>query len=278
MELIILNLFKHELFSRWVSILGWGIGLTLFASMYISIFPEVADEMAGLAALSLYQAMGIDLGSFAGYIASVVVQIMPVILGVYVIMISTGTLAGEEENGTLELVVAMPLQRWQIVAMKAAALSVVLFLILGIIGAGSAFTLNIVKQTTEVDVTPMQLFISMQGAFPLMLAFFSIGLFLGTIMPSRRLAVAAMTIIYIGSYLMQSIAAIVESMEFLDSWSLFAYVDTTISVFTDGIDLNNVLVLLAVSAVFFVLAVLSFQRRNITVGEWPWQRGRVPAN
>ena len=270
-----LTLFKHELFSRWVSILGWGIGLTLFASMYIGIFPEVADEMASLADLSLYQAMGIDLGSFAGYIASVVVQIMPVILGVYVIMVSTGTLAGEEDNGTLELVVATPLPRWQIVAMKAAALAVVLFLILAIVGVGSALTLSIVKQTTEVDVTPIQLFVSLLGAFPLMLAFFSIGLFLGTIMPSRRVAVGVMTVVYIGSYLMQSVAALVESMAFLDAWSLFAYVDTTTSVFTDGIDASNVLILLAVSAVFFALALWRFERRNITVGAWFWQRASV---
>jgi hypothetical protein len=27
----------------------------------------------------------------------------------------------------------------------------------------------------------------------------------------------------------------------------------------------------------FALALLFFQRRDITVGAWPWQRGRVPA-
>ena len=95
-----INLFKHELFSRRSAILGWGIGLTLFAALYIGVYPDMADEMAGLADLSVYQAMGIDLASFAGFIASVVVQITPIILGVSVIMMATGTLAGEEESGT----------------------------------------------------------------------------------------------------------------------------------------------------------------------------------
>jgi hypothetical protein len=39
--------------------------------------------------------------------------------------------------------------------------------------------------------------------------------------------------------------------------------------------LSAALVLLLMAAVFTALAVLSFQRRNLTVGAWPWQRGRV---
>lgn len=267
------NLFKHELFSRRMSILGWGIGLALFASMYIAIFPSMAEQMASFADMELYQALGIDLGSFAGYIASIVVQIMPVILGVYVIMVSTDTLAGEEENGTLELVVAMPMPRWQIVTMKAAALGIVLLLILVILGAGSAFTLTLIKSTTEVDVTPMQLFVALLGAFPLMLAFCSIGLFLGAFMPNRRLAIAVMVLIYLGSYVANSAAGLVESMQFLKTMSLFSYLNTSASVFTVGLEAGNLLILLGVSAVFFGLAVWSFQGRNITVGQWPWQRG-----
>lgn len=273
-----INLFKHELFSRWMAILGWGIGLSLWGSMYIGIFPEMADEMASLSDLSIYQAMGFDLGSFAGYIAGVVVQFMPLILGIYVIMSSTGTLAGEEDNGTLELVVAMPLPRWQIVAMKTAALSIVILIIMVILGAGSAFTLSIISQTTEVDVTPLQLFSALLGTFPMMLAFFSIGLFLGTVMPSRRLAVAVMVFVYLGSYVANSVANLVESMAFLEAISLFSYVDTTAGVFTNGMDVGNTLVLLLVSAVFFGLAILSFQRRNVTVGEWTWLRGGIPAS
>jgi beta-exotoxin I transport system permease protein len=271
------NLLKHELTSRWVAILGWGIGLTAYAAMYITIYPEMASEMQSLANISIYKAMGFDLASFAGYIAGVVVQLIPLILGIFVIMSSTGTLAGEEDNGTLELVVAMPLPRWQIVAMKAAALSIVLLLILMIVGASSAMILNMVSQSTEVDATPIQLFVALLGAYPMLLAFFSIGLFLGSIMPSRRLATSVMVFVYIGSYVANSVANIVESMAWLKTISLFSYVDSTVSVFTDGLNVGNMLLLLIISAIFFGLAAFSFQSRNITVGEWPWQRSKLPA-
>lgn len=271
------NLFKHELGSRWVSILGWGIGLSLWASMYIGIFPEMADEMASLADLSIYRALGFDLGSFAGYIAGVVVQFMPLILGIYVITASTGTLAGEEDNGTLELIVAMPLPRWQIIVTKALALSIVLFLIITILGIGSAFTLSIISQSTEIDVSPMQLFIALLGVYPMLLAFFSIGLFLGAFMPSRRSAVAVMILVYLGSYVANSVANLVDSMQFLERISLFSYINIDASVFENGLDAGNMLFLFAVSFVFFGLAIWSFEGRNITVGQWIWQRGQSPA-
>ena len=117
------NLLKHELRSRWGAILGWGVGLFLFGAMYTAIFPEMAEEMASLADLSIYQAMGIEMGTFEGFIGSTVVLFVPIILGIYVITASTQTLAGEEDGGTLEVVLAMPLHRWQIVSMKALALA-----------------------------------------------------------------------------------------------------------------------------------------------------------
>ena len=268
------NLFKHELISRWRVILLGGIWLALFASMYILIFPEMASELEGLAGIAIYRAMGIDMGSFAGFIASVVIQIMPIVLGVYVIFIATGTLAGEEENGTLELVVAMPIPRWRIVAMKAAALLIVIFLMMVILGLGSALALGYISSTTElvIDVDPSQLFVALLGAYPLMVAIFGVGLFLGAFMPSRRLALAVMFVLYLASYIANSIALMVQSMEWLRSVSLFSYVNSTSSVFTEGLNAGNMLFLLAVGLVFIGLAMWSFQGRNITVGQWPWQR------
>ena len=34
-------------------------------------------------------------------------------------------------------------------------------------------------------------------------------------------------------------------------------------------------ILLAIGLGFVLLAVLSFRRRNLTVGAWPWQRPRM---
>ena len=273
------NLFKHELLSRWRAVIGWGIGLSMFSALYVGVYPSFADQMTAFANVEFYKLLGMDLASFAGYIASIVVQILPIILGVNVIMLAIGTLAGEEDSGTLELVVAMPLYRWQIVAMKTVALLIAILLIMLIFGAGSALVLAIVTATTDVaiDTTPMQLYGALLGAYPLMVALFGVSLFLGTFMPSRRSAMTLMIFLYIASYGINSVSNLVESLHWLKTFSLFSYVNTAVSVFTEGHDVGKLLVLLAVGAVFFGLALWSFEGRNITVGQWPWQRARNSA-
>jgi len=38
---------------------------------------------------------------------------------------------------------------------------------------------------------------------------------------------------------------------------------------------SNMLILFLIGLGFLILAVLSFQRRNLTVGAWPWQRPKM---
>lgn len=271
-----LNLLKHELNTRWVGIIGWGISLAGFGAMYTLVFPEVGEQMAALANITIYRMMGIDLGSFAGYIASVVVQFMPILIGLYAIAAGTGTLAGEEDNGTLEMILAMPLERWQIVAMKALAIAIASFLILVIVGTVNALVLAWIKTTVEVDATPFQLFAAILNVWPITMAFAMIGLFLGAYLPNRRFAVIGTAVIFIGSYFAKAITNMVDSLAAFRPLSLFYYFDSSTSVFNEGVQLGDVVVLLTVAVGFFTLAVLSFQRRNVTVGAWPWQRAQIP--
>ena len=48
-------------------------------------------------------------------------------------------------------------------------------------------------------------------------------------------------------------------------------------VFENEQQAGDLLVLLAAALIAFGLAVLFFQRRSLTVGAWPWQRGKIPA-
>ncbi len=274
------NLYKHEILSRWRMIFIWGILLTLWASIYISVFPEVGEQFTEFADMEIMLAFNMDMATMEGFISSVVVQIMPLILGFYVITLATNTLGGEEENGTLELVVAMPLKRWQIVTMKTLALLTFIFLILLVFSAGCALVLNLVIASNPdmvINITEMQLFIALLASYPLMVALFGISLFLSAFMPTRRSAVAVMIAFYLGSYVANSAGGMVTSLEWLETLSLFNYLNTSASVFTDGPSSSDVLILLAIGILFFGLALWSFEGRNITVGQWIWQRGQSPA-
>lgn len=272
-----LNLLKYEITSRWVAVLGWGIGMALFGSMYIGIWPEMSAQIGDLADLSIYETFAIDMGTFGGYIASVVVQYIPLLVGVYAIVASTGTLAGEEDRGTLELLLATPLPRWQIVTVKAIAISVVALLIVIIAGIGDALTLSAVRSSVETDVTPLQFFGVVLNSWPITFAFMMMGLFFGAYLPNRRVAVSVLATIFIASYFVKILASLVDSMEFIKYVSLFNYFDTSADVFDVGVQASDVLILLMVGLACFGLAVVSFQRRNVTVNAWPWQRPTVTA-
>jgi ABC-2 type transport system permease protein len=276
MEAIMLNLLRYEVQSRWMGILGWGIGMGLFGSMYIGIWPEMSALVEDFGDLSIYEAMAIDMATFAGFIASVVVQYVPLLVAIYAIIASTGTLAGEEDRGTLELLLATPLKRWQIVTVKALALAIASLVIVILTGIGDAITLTIVKQTVEVDVSAGQLVWAVVSTWPLLLATMMIGLFLGAYLPNRMTAAIGVTFIFVASYFLKLLTGMVDFLDFLKPFSLFSHINTTGTLFTDGIDVGGTALLLVLAAVFFGLAVAAFQRRNVTVHAWPWQRAQAP--
>ena len=207
--------------------------------------------------------------------ASVILVYIPILLGIYCIIASTSTLAGEEDSGTLELIVAMPLSRWQILTAKAVALSVVVLLIMIIASIGNAFVLAVIKINTPINVTPFGFLKALMSCLPLAFGFIMIGLFLGVVLPNRRLSATVMTILFIASFFMENIAGMVKSLEPIKYFSLFNYYNTTETIFTDRTQLSDTIILLGVAAVFFILALICFNRRNITVGAWPWKQGKI---
>jgi len=271
-----LNLLKHEIKVRRGATLGWGIILAIFGTTYITIFPQVQEQIRSIADWEIYQAMGFDMGTFEGFLGSTVVLFIPLVLAIYVISNSTQTLAGEEDEGTLELLLAMPLQRWQIVSAKALAIGLSIFVILAIVGAWNGWVLNEMKGVVAVDITSRQLFVAVINAWPLNLLIAMIGLFLSAFLPNRRAASITLTAFYLVSYFSENFARHVESLAALRPYSIFNYFDTSAQVFREGVQAEDVLILLGLAVVFFGLAVLSFQRRNVTVGAWPWQRGTHP--
>ena len=221
-----LRLLLQELRFRRNAIIGWGLGLCFFPIVYVGIYPSFADQMANfqeILDLAIYQAMGITMASFEGYMASTVTNLVPVILSIYAVINGTGTLAGEDDNGRLELIVSLPIPRWQIVTVKAIALGIALFLILVIVATGAALTFAAIEGQIETDVTTAAVFLSLMAAWPLVMAFGMISLFLGAFCPSRRTAAMLATVVVLVSYLGSNLAGMVSSLESRNNIFLFHY-------------------------------------------------------
>jgi ABC-2 type transport system permease protein len=275
MEAIMLRLLWQELVFRRNAIIGWSLGLCFFPLVYIAIYPSVADQMAGFADLEIYQALGMSLGTFGDWVGSILIVFMPLIAAIYGIINGTDTLAGEEEDGRLEMVVTLPLPRWQIVTAKAIAFvisSLIMFLVVSVV---SLLVFQSIESQIETEMLGVDLFTAVMSAWPLVFAVGMLSLFLAAFCANRRfasmIAAAILVIRYFGSNLANSTTA----LEPFEPLFLFTYLDASGTAVMEGQQAGDLGVLLGVGLVSFALAIFFFQRRNLTVGAWPWQRAHV---
>ena len=273
------NLLLHEIRSRRGAILGWGIGLGLFMVLMVILFPQIADSFADFELPEFYEMFGDinAIGTLSGFMDLEFFSFFPLILAIYAIIAGSSALAGEEDAGTLELILSFPIPRWQVVITKAIAVAITLFLILSLTAVGGWVGYLLIQGgDSELNINGWQIAQGVLNLWFLLFLFSMITMFLGTILPSARVANVIAIIIMVEMYFLNSFGALVEFLEPYQKFSPFYYVQAK-DVMENGLNGGNVLLLLGISLLFLLLSVVAFQRRNITVGAWPWQRARVPA-
>ncbi|GMQ78499.1 MAG: hypothetical protein BMS9Abin02_1015 [Anaerolineae bacterium] len=282
MEEKMLKLLYYELRARRWAMVGWGLGLAIFAGYVIILFEDFSAQLSGfnIEDIAVYEFLGdfADFSTFAGFVSAEVFIFLPVLLAVYTIINGTGTLAGEEESGRLEPIIALPLPRWQLVITKFLALAVAILVILAIVALATVIAFYTLPDSVDTgSVEAADLAIATLATWPLIMFFGTLGLFLGAFFPTRRSAAATATIVLVIGYFGNNLAGLINflgDINFLFPFKYYSGRDTLLN----GINVEDTLIMLAASAILLTLAVLSFQRRNVTVGDWPWQRARIPVS
>jgi ABC-2 type transport system permease protein len=133
---VLRNVFTKTLWDSRRSLLGWVLAISAVTAVYAAFWPTVNTPQLRQA-LQRYprgvlEAMNYtDLTSPAGYLGGSVFG-LPVPLLVAVLAIAHGmrAVAGEEEGGTLELLLAHPVSRTRVAVQRFAALAATLGLVL----------------------------------------------------------------------------------------------------------------------------------------------------
>lgn len=274
------DLFLHELKIRRGDILGWGTGIGAFSMVYVGIYPSLAEQMAAFQAIldtPFYQAFGMtDMTSFEGYVAGTFINFLPLIIGIYALTTGTQALAGEEDRGTLENLAVLPLARWQLVVAKAGAMTLVALLILSLTTVITLGVLGFVKSQVDVPTSYADMAWAILSAWPITVFFMLISLFFGAFFPNRSAAGMVATVALVGSYLGHNLFGLLESLADYRWVFPFNYFDKTPGLFENGPQISDLAVLFGAALVFLLLAVISFNRRNLMTGAWFWQRPRPP--
>jgi ABC-2 type transport system permease protein len=250
------------------SLIGWAIGLTVFTVFILAFYPTIRQSGGQFRELlrTLPPALRAISGRVAdfsptGYLNGQVFNLLaPMLLMIFSIGFGARTLAGEERDGTLELVMAAPIPRWRIVTDKflamAAGTTIIGLIMLVVLALGTpAF---------DLDVDTGRLAQTVLSAVLLAVAFGAIALAAGALTGRRSVASAVAVVLAVNSYLLNAFAPISDAVDAFKGLSPFYYYNSA-DPLRNGADPLHLLFLAFLGLVFFGLALVAFDRRDVRV-------------
>jgi len=249
--------------QRW-QVAGYGAALMAMAALIVSIWPSYRTSLEVIdlpPAIEAFLGSDLWIGTAPGFLSAEYFSWIPILLLVFAVVQGTGAIAGEESSGTIDILLAQPLPRHQVVIWKAVAttLSMIAIAMLGF--AGFAITVPV----TDIAVTVTDTFLASANLLPVALCFYALSLWLGAVAPTRAIAAGVAIAAVTAAYFANTIAAGVDALSWMKYASPFYYYGAGLPL-VDGINWPHAGLLLAVAAVFFALTLRTFAARDVTVG------------
>jgi len=201
-----------------------------------------------------------------GFLSAEYFSIMPIILGIFAVLAGSGLLASDEENGTLDLLMAYPVSRMALFWGRLLAFAVVTAVVLALGWVGLALPMS----WTQLDVGLGDLALPFLGLLAQLLLFGTLALVLSMLLPARRLAAMAAALVLVASFFVTGLARLNEDLEVVARLSPLNYYQSGEAI--RGLNWTWFGGLMAVAALFALLAWWRFERRDIRVGgEGGWR-------
>ena len=269
---------RYTLSSLRGQVIGWGLGVAALGLILIPFYDVFMDQQQDFLQMienyppEFLAFFGGDASAIAtpeGYLGMYGFSLLPIILGIFAVIVGSGLLAGDEESGRLDLIVAHPVSRaglfWgRLLAFLAASLGI---LALGWLG------FSILLAGSSLDVSWGQMALPFMPLLAQTLIYGAIALLLSLLLPSRRMAAAGAGIVLVASYFLTSMASLNESLGTAAQFLPYDYFQGGDAL--TGIDWASFLGLLGVTALLAIVAWWRFETRDIRVaGEGGW---RLPA-
>lgn len=261
------SVFLKVLHDQWRATLVW-TGLTgLLAAFYLSLYPSIGsvDEMRRLLAAmppelrAMFSIEGADLGTPTGYLnMELFTFVLPLIVMAIAVTAGGGATAGEEERGTMDLLIANPVRRWLVVIEKAvggAVLSAVLC-------TGVWIALALTARAIDVALDLGLLAGALVSVWLLGGVIGGVALLVGSVTGSRMAAIAAGLVVSVVGFFINALAPLADVLE---PWQPLSphYHYLGYDPLTTGLDAGHAAVLAVASLALLVLAAAAFERRDL---------------
>jgi ABC-2 type transport system permease protein len=260
------NVFLKSLRDQIKPILGWGLGLAALAWLTLIFYPEVSKLGQGfndlLKSMPYLGTLLGDVDSFTtigGYVTSQLLSYMPLLLSIYAMLVATSNITGEVENGTIDFLLAHPTPRWRVVLEKYAAMLVAILAICVILGLGMSIGGLSIGQ--GVPVTTWLL--SALNIFPITLFYASVTFALACALRGRGIPLGVGAGLAVAGFILNGIAPLVEGLKAYRVLTIY-YLFSASKPFSTGLNWLYTGILLVGSLLFLGLALITFERRDIT--------------
>ncbi len=257
--------------SLW-PLLFWGAGVAVMAWAVVIIVPNVESlqQMAKLLETfppAMLEAFGAGeakfLASPEGYLSlNLFSWIMPV-LAIYSIIAGLAVTANEEDQGILDMVISLPLNRWQIVVEKTLGYAVIVIgnVVLMLIGLWIG-----VKQTPSMTISTGRLVEATLNLIPSLLVVLAFTVMVSTLARRRNVAAGIASAFLLIGYFVDLIgrAAPGTFWDKLRALSFYTYHDNP-GVMQHGLSWGNIGILMIASVVMIAISLWAFERRDVGV-------------
>lgn len=264
---------RETLRRDWRAILWWGGGGALMAFLVVAMAPstdflEAYEGIVEMMPAGVVEALIGEEASFAatpeGYITTEFFSWIVLVYAMYGVIAGLSVTVNEEENGILDVLLAQPVPRWRVVVEKAIAYALLMTAIVLV----SVFGLWLGEAAVNVlAVDNLRLLEMAFNMLPSALVTFAFIVFIGNLVRRRILAAWIGGVFIVGSFVIDFLSKLAPDSPILGPLaplSFYGYYAPS-QVIQHGLNIADISVLLAASALLLAGGVLLFQRRDVGV-------------
>jgi ABC-2 type transport system permease protein len=255
---------RLDITGRLRSLFGYSVGLALYTLVVVAIYPAFKNSTSldtlvhnDATAAALFGVSG-KLTSSGGWLnANIYANFFPLIMLLLTVGYGAASLAGQDEEGTLGLIIALPRRRARLVLQKILAMG-----IQGAVITVAVAVFTLAGRWFELSVPPGDVVSVSVGVLLMGLDFGLVSMAIGAIRGRRGVAIGAATTLAAASYLVSSLAPVASWVRPLRYASLF-YWSVGNNQITAGVSLADLAVLVLAGVIAASAAVLAFSRLDL---------------
>jgi ABC-2 type transport system permease protein len=263
------SVFKETLRQTWVQMVYWGVGIGVLAGFGVLFVPlmDALDIVKFLETLPpvLLAAVGVGddlefLATTEGLVGVMLFGKMLMIFAAYPVVMGLRVTVNEEDSGTMDVLLSLPIARRQVIIEKFLAYLVTIMVISLLAYIGISIGLQIANVTVDMG----RLAVATMNMLPMMTFVLASTILIGAFVNRKKLALGIATAFVMGSFMLNNLGEMAgeSSLGGLRAISFFTYYDN-MGVMKHGLIWPNVMGLLTVSVLLIGVSLWAFQRRDV---------------